>query len=48
MIVIMKSIIAHCFTFSDFYTLYMGYFPLRFVLDVFESHPEPSNIAFLF
>lgn len=38
----MKNIIAHYFTFSAFCTLYMGYFPLRFVLD--ESHPKPSNV----
>lgn len=27
---------------SAFCTLYMGYFPLRFVLDALESHPKTS------
>lgn len=44
MTVMMKSIIAHSFTFSAFCTLYMGYFPFRFVLDALESHPKASNV----
>lgn len=43
----MKSIIAHCFTLSAFCTLYMGYFPISFVVDALESHSKTLLSIFI-
>lgn len=43
----MTSIIAHCFTLSAFCTLYMGYFPISFVVDALESHPKTLLSIFI-